>query len=151
MSDRIGIMRAGRLVQVGTPDEIYNQPKNRFVSEFMGGVNVIQVEAAGDGKLHCSSLETHFIGPEAPQGFASGHLVIRPEYVRFLDTPDGAENHLRGVLYNDYSLGSRIQYHVKVGGQMFAIEKLREQRYHGKLDDSVIIGWDSENSVLVPE
>ena len=40
MSDRIGVMRAGRLVQVGTPEEIYTRPADRFVSEFMGDVNV---------------------------------------------------------------------------------------------------------------
>ena len=39
MSDRIGVMREGRLVQVGSPNEIYTEPKDRFVSEFMGEVN----------------------------------------------------------------------------------------------------------------
>ena len=43
MSDRIGVMRAGKLVQVGTPNEIYSAPATNFVSEFMGDVNVIPV------------------------------------------------------------------------------------------------------------
>ena len=50
MSDRIGVMRAGRLVQIGTPNEIYTSPNSRFVSEFMGDVNVLAVtrtEAGG--------------------------------------------------------------------------------------------------------
>ena len=46
MSDRIGVMRAGKLVQIGTPEEIYTQPADRFVSEFVGEVNVIAVERA---------------------------------------------------------------------------------------------------------
>ena len=46
MSDRIGVMRAGKLVQIGTPEEIYNHPADRFVSEFVGEVNVITVERA---------------------------------------------------------------------------------------------------------
>ena len=43
MSDRIGVMRAGKLVQVGTPQQIYSTPNTRFVSEFVGDVNVIPV------------------------------------------------------------------------------------------------------------
>ena len=41
MSDRIGVMRQGRLVQVGTPNEIYTSPNSKFVSEFIGDVNII--------------------------------------------------------------------------------------------------------------
>ena len=48
MSDRIGVMREGKLVQVGSPHEIYSAPTTRFVSEFIGDVNVIPVDVAGD-------------------------------------------------------------------------------------------------------
>ena len=47
MSDRIGVMRGGKLVQVGTPHEIYTAPETKFVSEFMGDVNIIPVRAGG--------------------------------------------------------------------------------------------------------
>ena len=151
MSDRIGIMRAGQLEQVGSPDEIYNRPRSRFVSEFMGEVNVIEVEAAAGGRLRCAGLDTDFSSPAAPNGFARGHLVIRPEYLRFLANAGEADNAIRGTLYNEYSLGSRIQYQVRVGERVFLIEKLREQRYDGALDDAVTIGWDARDSILVAE
>ena len=48
MSDRIGILKDGRLVQVGTPDDIYNRPTNKFVAQFMGEVTTLDVEKAGD-------------------------------------------------------------------------------------------------------
>jgi spermidine/putrescine transport system ATP-binding protein len=151
MSDRIGIMRAGELVQVGAPDEIYSQPANRFVSEFMGEVNVLEVRPNGSG-LHCPALGATFAGPPAAaNGFDGGYLVIRPEYLRFLGPGERAENSVEGVLYNEYALGSRIQYQVRVGQQVFLVEKLREQRYEGKLDDTVTIGWDARDSVLAPE
>ena len=149
MSDRIGIMRAGSLVQVGAPDEIYSRPASRFVSEFMGEVNILEVEANGQG-LYCAGLETALQAPEA-DGFESGFLVIRPEYLRFLGDGETADNRVQGVLYNEYALGSRIQYQVRVGGQVFIVEKLREQRYRGALDDEVTIGWDARDSVLAPE
>ncbi len=149
MSDRIGIMRDGELVQVGAPDEIYSRPANRFVSEFMGEVNVLEVKQNGSG-LHCPAIGASFVGPAA-QGFDSGYLVIRPEYLRFLGPGESAENQVEGVLYNEYALGSRIQYQIRVGEQVFLVEKLREQRYEGKLDDKVTIGWEARDSVLAPE
>jgi len=156
MSDRIGIMRGGGLVQVGTPDEIYNRPMNRFVSEFMGEVNILQVSRSGEGKLSCESLDTEFGAPPAderfePGGFESGHLVIRPESVRFLSDGESADNTVKGTLYNIYSLGSRVQYQVRVGELVFMVEKLREQRYEGELDDVVTIGWDVADSILVSD
>ena len=151
MSDRIGIMREGKLVQVGTPDEIYNQPRNKFVSEFMGEVNIIEVQRAADDRLECPSLETQVVGPSQPPGFESGHLVIRPESVRFLNSSGSAENSVQGTLYNIYSLGSRMQYQVRVGTHVFLVEKLREQGYEGGLDDVVEIGWDARDSILVSD
>ena len=151
MSDRIGIMREGKLVQVGTPDEIYNKPRNKFVSEFMGEVNIIEVQKATDDKLECPSLQTQVVGPSQPPGFNSGHLVIRPESVRFLNNSGSAENSVEGTLYNIYSLGSRMQYQVRVGTHVFLVEKLREQGYEGELDDVVKIGWDARDSILVSD
>ncbi len=79
-------MRAGRLVQVGTPDEIYTRPGNKFVSEFMGDVNVLPVQPGAGGMLDCRSLGTSFRGPPAvPRGGAPGYLVVRPEFMRFVD------------------------------------------------------------------
>ena len=86
-----------------------------------------------------------------PAGFAQGHLVIRPEYLRFLDKAAEADNTVTGKLYNEYVLGSRIQYQVRVGEKVFMIEKLRQQSYEGRLDDEVIIGWDANDAILVTD
>ncbi len=149
MSDRIGVMRAGKLVQVGTPNEIYTAPETKFVSEFMGDVNILRVKVAPDGRLAATDLNATFRGPPPANGMTSGHLVIRPEFVRFLASPTEAENSVKGRLYNEYALGSRIQYQVRVGEQVFIVEKLRQQAYAGGLDDIVTIGWDAADSILV--
>jgi len=149
MSDRIGVMRQGRLVQVGTPQEIYERPVDKFVSEFMGEVNVIDIRAGSNGRVVSASPPGEFTAPPLPAGFATGHLVVRPEFLRFLRRPEEAENHLKGTLYNEYALGSRIQYQVRVGEHVFTVEKLRQQAYEGRLDDEVLIGWDARDSILV--
>ena len=89
--------------------------------------------------------------PAVPPGFTSGHLVIRPEYLRFISAASEADNSLTGRLYNEYALGSRIQYQVRVGDNVFVVEKLRQQMFKGKLDDAVMIGWDAADSIVVTE
>lgn len=151
MSDRIGVMRAGKLVQVGTPHEIYTAPTTRFVSEFVGDVNVIGVSLGADGLLHNAKTGVRFKAPSVPSGFKDGHLVIRPEFLRFVDNASDAENTMAGTLYNEYALGSRIQYQVRVGDSVYVVEKLRQQAFAGKLDDEVIIGWDANDAILVTD
>ena len=151
MSDRIGVMRAGKLVQVGTPQEIYSTPNTRFVSEFIGDVNVIGVDLAPDGLLRASSLANPLKPPALPAGFKNGHLVIRPEFLRFVDDQSGADNVISGRLYNEYALGSRIQYQVRVGEAVFVVEKLRQQAFSGVRGDMVNIGWDAADSILVTD
>ena len=90
-------------------------------------------------------------GPDTGIANAHGYLVIRPESMRFLGSGEEADNRVEGKLYNIYSLGSRIQYQVRVGEQVFLVEKLREQRFHGELDDIVAIGWDRHDSIVVSD
>ncbi|CAN5463854.1 ABC transporter ATP-binding protein [soil metagenome] len=150
MSDRIGVMRQGKLVQVGTPNEIYSAPKDKFVSEFMGDVNILPVTRSAGG-LASAALGMDLKAAVIPAGFASGHLVIRPEFVRFLGNAAEADNALTGTLYNEYALGSRIQYQVRVGEQVFLVEKLRQQAPDIVRDQSVLIGWNARDSIVVSE
>jgi spermidine/putrescine transport system ATP-binding protein len=149
MSDRIGVMRSGKLVQVGTPNEIYSAPKDKFVSEFMGDVNVIPVSMNGSRKITADTFDKTFAVGYVPAGFTTGHLVIRPEFIRFVEKPKDADNVLEGKLYNEYALGSRVQYQVRIGENVFIVEKLRQQSSTLQRDQTVLIGWDAKDSILV--
>jgi spermidine/putrescine transport system ATP-binding protein len=149
MSDRIGVMRLGRLVQVGTPNEIYTAPNSKFVSEFIGDVNIIPVRLANGNRLQSDELGAEFSAPGMPAGFSVGHLVVRPESLRIIERREDAENVLTGTLYNEYALGSRIQYQVRVGEQVFIVERLRQQALNGRLDTQVLVGWNARDSILV--
>ena len=150
MSDRIGVMRLGCLVQVGTPNEIYTSPNSKFVSEFIGDVNIIPVRVLNGGsKLQSEELGAEFTAPGTPNGFAAGHLVVRPESLRIIERREDAENVLTGKLYTEYALGSRIQYQVRVGEQVFIVERLRQQALNKQRDSDVLIGWNARDSILV--
>ena len=149
MSDRIGVMRLGHLVQVGTPNEIYTAPNSKFVSEFIGDVNIMPVRLADGDRVRSDELDADFSTPTMPAGFTSGHLVVRPESLRIIERREEAENVLTGTLYNEYALGSRIQYQVRVGEQVFIVERLRQQALVGRLDTEVLVGWNARDSILV--
>ncbi|MCR4283017.1 MAG: ABC transporter ATP-binding protein [Bauldia sp.] len=151
MSDRIGVMRDGKLVQIGTPLEIYSSPSSKFVSEFIGDVNVLKVALADSGRLKAEHIAQEIVGPPLSPGTTAAYLVVRPEYLRFLNAPNEADNHVVGRLYNEYALGSRIQYQVRVGELVFILEKLRHEAFDGRLDQEVTIGWNAADSIVVPD
>jgi spermidine/putrescine transport system ATP-binding protein len=149
MSDRVGVLRAGRFVQVGTPREIYARPTTKFVSEFMGDVNVVQVSVRPDGLLDAAGLPAPVRPPPLPAGFTAGWLIIRPEALVFPQPGEALDNAVTGRLYNEYVLGSRVQYQVRVGDHVFTVEKLRQQALNQPLDSEVTVGWAAADSLLV--
>ena len=86
MSDRIGVMNAGRLQQVGSPRDIYTRPVNRFVASFIGETNFLAATASTIGlQLACGAMV------EAPEPLTSKGEVtvaVRPEQVRLCDPAD---------------------------------------------------------------
>ena len=153
MSDRIGIMREGRMVQIGTPAEIYNWPVNKFVAQFMGEVNTIEVTRNGDNAVKSLSGDMTFSVARLGGDFDRGFLIVRPEVVKIGPAAEAMPNRVNGKLFNDYALGSRIQYQVRGGADDYnwLVEKLQDAPYEGALGDAVTIGWRPEDSILVKD
>lgn len=153
MSDRIGIMNFGKMVQVGTPHEIYNEPSDKFVAQFMGEVNTVEVERAGDLRVRSITDGTEFTVSKEPDNFQRGFLIIRPEIVKIGRAAEDLPNKVQGTVYNDYSLGSRVQYQVRSDSDSYhwLVERLQDEPYEGQLDDTVRIGWRPEDSILVSD
>ena len=87
MSDRVGVMSAGKLQQVGTPKDIYTKPVNRFVASFIGETNFLPAtKQAGGVQLGCGAV----IPVAGLTGFGPTTLTVRPEQVR-LATPGDAD------------------------------------------------------------
>lgn len=105
-ADRIAVMKDGRLVQVGTPQELYCAPVNAFVAEFMGATNLIEGEVvrAGDGLVHVATPVGEIVaaagavsgGVDAPGAIAgsvdaAGRVTVsvRPELIRIVSADGG--------------------------------------------------------------
>jgi spermidine/putrescine transport system ATP-binding protein len=149
MSDRVAILRAGRIDQIGTPDEIYCRPTNAFVAEFMGEVNLLPVVGAADGRLHTGTGRTacSFVAPSPVAAGVEQTLLVRPESIRFVTDDREPPNVLAGRVLNEFSLGSRVQYHVEAAGRVLTVERLREERWLGGKETR--IGWETHDSLLL--
>ena len=154
MSDRIGVMRDGRLAQVGSPSAIYTAPKDRFVTEFMGEVNSIPVVLMADGRLHSDAFGTSFAAPaNMPGDFEDGVLIIRPENMSIVNGRTGHPpgNRIEGELFNEYLLGSRVQYQVRSNGLTFLVEATRADTNGKAPGDLVELCWEADQSMVFAE
>jgi len=98
VSDRIAVMREGQVVQVGSPEEVYAEPKTRFVAEFLGTANLIPAKKSGSGaETPLGHLQVARLLP-----WSEGTLAIRPERVQICPTPppvNGVAARVRDVVY----------------------------------------------------
>jgi spermidine/putrescine transport system ATP-binding protein len=146
MSDRIAVMNAGRIVQIGTPEDIYTRPVNRFVAEFMGEVNVFPARRSGDLYESPAVPGSFRVAAGAP---AEGWIVVRPEFMRLIGSRSEADNALEAVLYNSYSLGSRMQYRLTAGDRAVIVEQSRASAT--RPGERVLVGWDAADALFVAD
>ena len=146
MADRIAVMDHGRIAQVATPAEIYEQPKTRFIAEFVGDVNILEGQVTGqqDGLWHIASpaaAERLAIdGPdEALHAGQSVAIAVRPEKMAMQrQASDGAENVLAGQVWDIGYLGDWTVYRVKLdSGPIVRVSRANTSRYV-----EAPIGWD---------
>ena len=97
LSDRIAVMRLGRLVQVGAPEQLYQQPETAYVAEFLGGSNIVRDRR----------LASRLAGEDPPPGRV---LSIRPEH--FTRSPEGIES----VVVSRQFLGTLAEWWVDMDG-----------------------------------
>jgi iron(III) transport system ATP-binding protein len=122
LADRLAVMQAGVIAQVGTPTEIYYAPATRYVAAFIGSANELEGTLMGSdatgyrvetpvGVLHANGIE----GASLQRG-ARVAVVFRPEHCRIvLDGAAAEGNHLVGIVERSMFLGSYMEYLVHIG------------------------------------
>ena len=151
MSDRIAVMNEGVMEQIGTPDEVYNHPRTKFVASFVGESNILEsyVEAVR-GDLLRISLEAGKAVLHAP-GFNKEEMIyicVRPENLRLSQSP-----------IEHFSIRGRIIEHIFAGSVIKTIvelingQRLKVARHPGEEDipigTYVYIYWNPKNAIIV--
>jgi sulfate transport system ATP-binding protein len=123
VSDRIVIFSGGRLEQIGTPREIYEQPVNEFVARFIGVMNTLEVDVR-DGIARKHELE--FPAPGHPDGMRL-RVGFRPYAVQV--SPDLAQYQFRGVLRRTYFLGIMLRLELELPSGLTIRSRMTKEEY----------------------
>jgi len=132
ISDRIAVMDSGNVVQIGTSQEIYEKPANRFVADFIGTMNFLEGEVARvEPAANTVYVRTGFcdnlmcIAP-TPDPALTGKKVfasIRPEDVEvFAEPPQDRENLFKGIIAHKAYLGNFLYFFVNINGTMIRVQ-----------------------------
>ncbi len=120
LSDRIGVMREGRIEQLDEPSKVYGFPCNRFVADFIGNCNLLeaQVSAASADGLQLEVAHLGAVLAPAREGVQAGErgvLALRPEQVRIMREPTAAaNNHFPGTVRGFLYIGDVTTYKVEL-------------------------------------
>jgi ABC-type Fe3+/spermidine/putrescine transport system ATPase subunit len=122
ISDRIAVMKQGRIVQVGPPREIYYHPVDRFVADFVGLANFAPVRVTAPGRVRLADLE---LPVERATMTGDATLVVRPETLHLAETPpdDGSRPTLRGRVKTSAFLGGLARYWVDAMGMEWIVDQ----------------------------
>ena len=152
LATRIGVMRAGRIVQTGTPREIYETPANRFVADFIGSVNLLEGEIerreAGCVTVRVADIErvvrVAYAG-DAAAG-AGCAIALRPEKLSLSrEEPLQVGNRVRGVIVDVAYLGASCIFRVRLPSgrllQVTAANQRRDLALAFQWDETVWVSW----------
>jgi len=159
-ADRIAVMREGKIVQIGRPAEVYEQPNSRYVADFIGEVNLFEGLVAGSEE-GLVSLST----PQAPQGLAAMHdealplgstawIAVRPEKIALSQEPlPPGPNRLPGRIADYGYLGDWTTYLVEIeGGRTIRAARANDSRLVERpmgCDDQVWLSFAPDAAVVL--
>jgi putrescine transport system ATP-binding protein len=166
LGQRLGVMNRGKIVQVGTPSDIYESPATRFVADFIGSVNMFEGRVSDDGsefvRIECGELGGA-VRAERAVGCARGATVwaaIRPEKINIARQPPaagapGADNVVRGTVREIAYMGDMSIYLVQIAsGRMLRVTLPNISRGGERplaREESVWLSWHGSSPVILAE
>jgi spermidine/putrescine transport system ATP-binding protein len=164
MSDRVCIMKDGRLVQVGTPRDLYDEPVNGYVADFVGKSNFFSGTAGqasgglidvalADGMMATGRASKSTARPEQGQAVL---VSVRPEQIRLGastgDLPNGVAFRAEARVLNRIFLGEQTEYlvaHERLGEFMVRSPRQGNQVTAFEIGDTVAVGWSPDAALIL--
>jgi ABC-type Fe3+/spermidine/putrescine transport system ATPase subunit len=156
LSDRVAIMDGGRVQQIGTPEQVYNRPANRFVAQFLGTANLLAAkvvasnESGGCGRALLAGVEVPFTAERPMPRGAMIELFFRPECVQ-LGREDAAP--LRGVVETAMFIGESTKLRVRVDADtvISVTSPNRTGSSECTAGERVSVSWDADRAVALTD
>ncbi len=128
ISDQIAVMHGGRLIEVGTPHQLYSRPRRKFTATFLGLTNLIGgrvVELGGDSKLGRMETNKGIISFIPSSGLEKGQaavISIRPEHIQVhKQKPQGLDNLVEGLVKDSVFMGDAYHCQIAVQDQLLRV------------------------------
>ncbi|MDR3369867.1 ATP-binding cassette domain-containing protein [Rhodoferax sp.] len=153
LADRIAILKDGKLSSVGTSQNLYNQPPNRFTAEFLGNANLLAVDveiptASGLTKIHFhgQALHAHSHGPISHH---KALLCVRPHALHVEPDDSAVTNFISGTVEGVYWHGDQQTLRVDCSGTMVRVTTKPSQRLP-EVGRQAILSFDPANATIIP-
>ena len=159
MADRIAVMTEGEIVQIGTPNEVYEFPSSRFCAEFIGTTNMFEGELAAENSnlMQCAELENplqllHNINGNAGKPLA---ISIRPEQISIsYKRPQAKQNSTSGVVDQLAYMGSYSLFYVRLASGKLVVTSvsrliLQQMEKQPNYDETVYLSWNPASCVVL--
>ncbi len=138
MSDRVAVMRAGRVEQVGAPREIYETPGTVFVAGFIGNTNLLAGRSRGGAAVECAGV-TIGVAAGAPSAGAPVTVAVRPERIR-LDDAGRLDNEVAATVAHVVYQGETVRYLLAADGGL-ELQAVELGRVRFPAGSRVRAGW----------
>jgi spermidine/putrescine ABC transporter ATP-binding subunit len=156
MSDRIALMNNGSIEQIGTPTELYENPGNKFVADFIGDTNLIidaEITSEKDGCLRIVTPAGLELSTTTNINLKKNkvNVAIRPERIRFLSTAEKYSHVYLGIVEEKVYLGNLIKYKILADAKELLVltENNNQKAKNYEIGKEVQIGWDDSDVRLV--
>ncbi|HIK46015.1 MAG TPA: ABC transporter ATP-binding protein, partial [Leptolyngbyaceae cyanobacterium M65_K2018_010] len=155
LSDRIAVMNAGQIEQIGTPSDIYDRPRTPFVADFIGDTNLIsgRLEGASAGQFQLVTASGLKIATQGEANLTAqrGVVSIRPEKIRLSVDPVHADNCYPGQVSHVMYLGTHVHFGVQLatGETLTVLKANRGNRALMTVDTPVYVYWAAADCRLL--
>lgn len=155
MSDRVAIINNGRLEQVATPRELYENPNNEFVADFIGVANIIRGEIIEDNngvqKLFSNGLEFFIPTKESFNKGDNAILVVRPERIEIGNKAKKSKNSFSVQINNILYKGASLAFYVSFENDQEMRIRVESKSFWQDIftGDKIKIGWDERDTVVL--
>ena len=153
MSDRIGILRDGRLVQEGPPEEIYDSPQSEFAATFLGDANILRGDRTENGIRLPDGTPITVASMRSAGAGSKASCAVRPERIEIAESPARSEassaNRLNGRVAKRIFAGNSSTYFVDRDGSTIKVVVLNSGQDRLGEGQEVVLRWSPASTVLI--